>query len=127
MRKAVNNTERQTSIEILKLFAMFIIVLSHVVQSLSLKEQGGGNFIFRDILIDLSCASTDPARLFLSSMRYCGALGNTIFFLCSAWFLLDKKETSKTKILYMMADVWIISIGTLILSDKISIPSLICK
>lgn len=37
-------------------------------------------------------------------------LGNTIFFICSAWFLLKSSQYSKKKWFYMLSEIWIISI-----------------
>jgi hypothetical protein len=47
-------------------------------------------------------------------LRYSGILGNTIFFICSAWFLLDSKKSNKHKILQMLLDIWTISVVVLL-------------
>ena len=38
------------------------------------------------------------------------SFGNAIFFICSAWFLIDNDKVSGRKILKMILDVWTISI-----------------
>ena len=48
-------------------------------------------------------------------MRYSGTLGNTIFFVCSAWFLLDSKDVNKKKIFQMIIDIWTVSFLILII------------
>ena len=48
-------------------------------------------------------------------LRYSGSFGNTIFFVCSAWFLIDSNSASKKKIMLMIADIWIVSIIILII------------
>lgn len=47
-------------------------------------------------------------------LRYSGVLGNTMFFVCSAWFLVDIKETNTRKIWRMILDVFVISVCWLI-------------
>ena len=90
----INETRKPTrnsGIELVKVIAILLIVCSHVVQTL-----GGGN---SDYTIDLSTATTDWVRLLITMFRYSGALGNTLFFVCSAWFLLDSKQVSGQKIM----------------------------
>ena len=69
---------------------------------------------YSDYVLNLSNSTTSPTILFLSFLRYSGHLGNAIFFLCSAWFLLDKNVSSKKKALRIIADVWVMSISILI-------------
>lgn len=97
----IKREERNSGIELVKVIAILLIICSHVVQTL-----GGGN---SDYTIDLSTATTDWVRLLITMLRYSGALGNTLFFVCSAWFLLDSKQVSGQKIVSMLLDVWIIS------------------
>ena len=47
--------------------------------------------------------------------RQSGALGNTIFFVCSAWFLIDKDRYARKKAFLLGINVWIISILFLII------------
>jgi surface polysaccharide O-acyltransferase-like enzyme len=55
-------------------------------------------------------ATTDIQHLILSMLSYSGEIGNTIFFVCSCWFLLDSKKSNKRKIIQMVLDIWIISV-----------------
>lgn len=69
---------RASGIEMLKIFAIFFVVISHVVQTLAESEG-----VYR---INLTLATTNLQYLVLSVLRYSGMLGNSIFFVCSAWF-----------------------------------------
>lgn len=97
---------RNSSIELLKIFAILLIVISHVVQTLHTPNE----FVpSDDYVMNLSMATTSVQQFILTLLRYNGALGNTIFFVCSAWFLLDSDGVSKKKILQIAMDVWVIS------------------
>ena len=105
--------KRNSSIEALKILGVFLIVISHVVQTLG---SNGNVYVPNiDFGINLSVATTDLQRLVLSMLRYNGSFGNTIFFVCSAWFLLDSKRFNKKKILLMLAEVWTISVLILLI------------
>lgn len=102
---------RESGIEILKIISILLIILSHVVQSLhDLYEY----VPYRDFVLPLGQATTDLSTLILTIFRYSGELGNAIFFLCSAWFFLDRETSSKKKIFYLIADVWTMSVCILI-------------
>ena len=102
---------RNSSIELLKIFAILLVVISHVLQTL---HEPNEYFANNDYLLDLSMATTNAQQLILALLRYSGALGNTIFFACSAWFLLDSEKANKKKLLRMLLDVWVISVLILI-------------
>jgi len=95
-----------SGIELLKVVAIFIIVISHVVQTLTSWEQPW--------TVDISAAINDPATFIIAILRYSGALGNIIFFSCSAWFLLDKDKTNYQKVMRMLLDIFVISVLWLI-------------
>ena len=99
---------RNSSIELLKIIAILLIVTSHVVQTL-----GKNGSIYTPLIgygLDLKSATEDIQILIISMLRYTGIIGNTIFFVCSAWFLLESNNVNKKKILMMLSDIWIISI-----------------
>lgn len=100
--------QRNSSIEALKIFGILLIVISHVVQTLG----GNGNpyIPFEGYGINMSAATTDLKQLLIVMLSYSGHFGNTIFFVCSAWFLLDSSSARKQKILLMLADIWTVSI-----------------
>lgn len=99
---------RQSGVELLKILAMFLIIVNHVTQTL----QADNPYIsYHDYWLgELSGATTDFLPLLLKIFRYSGMLGNNIFFFCSAWFLLDKKPADSRKITRLLSDVWIISV-----------------
>lgn len=103
--------KRNSSIELLKIFGIILIVISHVIQTLHTPKE---HLIDADYVLDISLATTNIQQLILVLLRYSGVLGNTIFFCCSVWFLLDSDRASKQKILSILADVWVISVIILI-------------
>lgn len=102
----MNRSMRESGIELLKILAIFIIVLAHMAQCLSKSES-------YNFYINLNQASMEPMFLILNFIRPLGALGNDIFFICSSWFLCDKNFIKKRKIVYMETDVLIVSISAL--------------
>lgn len=98
--------QRNSSIELIKIIAMFTIVLSHVAQTVgSAKSQ---------IPFDANYASMDYQIIVLQLLRYFGSIGNNLFFICSAWFLIGKKEINKNRIVSLWGNTWTISILLLI-------------
>ena len=88
-----------------------MIVISHVVQTLG-TDYGFGTY--NDYLIVLGNSTTDLTTIILNMMRYFGGIGNDIFFICTAWFMIDRKPRSKEKILTLIINVWTISVIMLI-------------
>ena len=83
-----------------------MVVLYHVVQTLTSRPPRP---IPGDYFINVSVASADPVHIILELIRHIGRLGNAIFLICSAWFLLDKETSAKKKALGMLADIWVMS------------------
>ena len=111
---------RESGIELLKVIAMILIVISHVTQSLGRDVSAYG--IANDYLINLNNSTTDISRLTLSFFRYFGGFGNIVFFVCSAWFLADSKKTNIQKIIKLIVDIWVISVIMLIVFYISGIP-----
>ena len=86
--------QRNSSIEFLKIVGIILIVTSHVVQTL---HQSNAYVTISDYILDILSPTTDIQRLFLALLRYSGALGNSIFFVSSAWFLLDNDKVNTKK------------------------------
>lgn len=99
--------ERESGIELYKVIAIFLIVLSHVIQTLTEPNYVLG--IGEGTFINIATATTDLNVLLLALFRICGALGNNMFFICSAWFLVNSKKMSLKKVIHMILDVWIIN------------------
>ena len=98
---------RESGIELLKIIAVFLIVISHAAQVLYMQQLYD---ICPKAYINLNHVTTNIQHLILIFFRYFGTLGNCIFFISSAWFLCDSNKRNTKKILQMIIDVWIISI-----------------
>ena len=106
--KAAKRQERHSGIELLKLLAVFLIVISHIAQTLI---EVNGYIPYDDYRMDVGGATTNLVALTIILFRYFGQFGNAIFLFCSAWFLVDKRVPSKQKVLTMLLDVWVISVA----------------
>lgn len=100
-------TDRKSGVELLKIVAIFLIVVNHVTQTLGTENL---DVSFQDYVIPLGNATTDIQVLILMLLRQTGALGNTIFFTCSAWFLVGKTNSARKKAFSLLSTVWVISI-----------------
>ena len=98
---------RDSGIELLKIIAIGLIVIGHVIQTLRSKNE----FVsYSDYIVECEYATTNIKVLLLILMSHFGALGNWLFFTASAWFLLDSTKVSKKKMMEMLVDIWVISI-----------------
>lgn len=104
---------RDSGIELLKIFAMMIIILYHVVQTLTYQKTNGNP------LFDFTMTGQGVTITTISTLLYNGTIGNSIFFACSAWFLVDSDKVNKRKILNMILNVWIVSIIALVITYTI--------
>ena len=106
MNKENKLGSRRSGIELLKIIAIFMIVISHVTQTLSSENI----HYTSDYVINITQATTSIQQLILSFIYHMGAQGNLIFFTCSAWFLLKSEKVNSKKILHMLVDVWAINL-----------------
>lgn len=104
---------RESGIELLKLMAVFLIVIGHVVQTLCSENP---LVPYDDYILDLSVATTNLQHFILTLFRYFGAWGNAVFFVCSSWFLLDSSRFKKRKWLFILVEIWVISVIILAVS-----------
>ena len=77
---------RNSAIELLKLFAMFLIILSHSMPKYDQTLVG---------YVDIVHATDNIQNLVLIVFNYLGQLGNAIFVICSSWFLIGGDKTQK--------------------------------
>lgn len=105
--------QRQSGIELLKIFAMLLIVIGHVTQTLG---EENVHYI-ADYIYRYKNAALNIQSLILAWFRSFGGHGNLIFFVCSAWFLIESKTVNYKKIIRMLADVWFINIGILVIFE----------
>ncbi len=105
--------DRDSSIELLKIIAIILVVVSHVIQTL---REANPYISYNDYIIDLSVATTNSRNFILTLFSYFGVLGNTIFFICSSWFLLHSSKYKKQKCFFILFEVWFISIVILLMT-----------
>ena len=129
-------TDRQSGIELIKIIALFMIVLYHVCTTIG----SGVSALLPSLsqtFFDANLASSDIQHMIIGIFLQFGSCGNIIFFVCSFWFLSSSNEypyivasrnlmTLKTehlgdvarihrefkvkKIILMLMDVWVISV-----------------
>ena len=112
--------ERESGIELLKIIAIFLIVVSHVVQTLD-----SANYFFDLNLngyIDLKNVTSNFQQFIVTSMRYFGSLGNLIFVICSSWFFVEKKGKFTRKIVNVIVDSLSISLLLLLVFILCKVP-----
>lgn len=96
------NSSRNSSIELLKIMAMFLIVIFHTNMSLE------NSHIIPPMYFGSSNV-LEPSNYFLQMVNYFGGIGNIIFWVCSVWFLVSDNRMSCRKIFSVVADIWVIS------------------
>lgn len=100
--------ERNSSIKLLKILAMFMIVISHVAQTLASPHP---NLLYPvQMFFDATHTARDFEHFIILLFRHLGAFGNNIFFICSAWFLCGSREAKTQRIFQILLDVWILSV-----------------
>lgn len=92
---------RNSSLELLKIIALMLIVISH-----SVPYYGDTTSIS---FIDLGIATNDITVFILNLIRCFGQIGNILFIICSSYFLLESKKSKKEKILNIILDSFVIS------------------
>lgn len=109
----LQRSKRDSGMELLKIFGMLMIIFGHIIRTLRLKSAA---VPYSDYVIDTAAATESVRVLMLHIMSYSGQFGNWMFFFCSAWFLVDSKESRKNKITFMVMDIWLVSVIILAVS-----------
>jgi hypothetical protein len=104
----MKNRDRSSGIELLKIFAIIIICFSHAMPTY------GYNTELPEYVISIGAVSKNVQYIIINFMQYGGHVGNAIFIVSSAWFLLDNSNVNVKKILYMVFDCFIISVIALV-------------
>lgn len=87
---------RKSNIELYKIIALILITIGHCITS---------------TYYPLDNSNTDIFMVGLSALRYLGTLGNDIFIICTAYFLIDSdSKPNKKKIVNIVIDTFVISI-----------------
>lgn len=93
-------TQRNSSIELLKIFAMILICICH---TLPFPTDGDGLFV-------TGTATTNVQHFFADCMGAAGLVGDVIFIVCSSYFLLDSKKIKIGKAVHMILNTLFISL-----------------
>ncbi len=97
---------RNSNIELLKIIAMCAIVICHVVAELP-----NSSYVeFDDYVFKYYVPSQSLSNVGLTIIHQLGFWGNTLFFICSSWFLINSNKTNYRKIVSILLDIEIISI-----------------
>ena len=96
------NVKRISSIELLKLIALFIITISHTLPS--------GNGLYK-----MGVSSTNVYSIIFNIFVHFGYIGNVIFIMCSSYFFIDSDKVKKNKVTYLILNIFVISIMILLL------------
>lgn len=91
--------KRKSNIELLKIIAILLVVISHTIPYGY--SNGGAEYV------NIEQANSN---VFLQLVRYLGQIGNVVFIICSAWFLVDKEKVKLKKVIYIIVDCFIISV-----------------
>ena len=94
--------QRDSGIEVLKIIAIVLIVISHVTQT------------YAQVINYKSLYSFQFTAL--AYFRHFGTLGNLLFFISSAWFLLRSEKAALSKWMVLLTEGWIISVTILLVS-----------
>lgn len=90
-------TIRSSGIELLKIIAVFLIAMSHSTPDYVYDTSAPS-------YINFTVATLNPQVVPMILNKYWGQLGNTIFLVCSAYFLVDKDEVKVKKVTHLIAD-----------------------
>lgn len=94
--------KRNSSVELLKCLAILLIIISHAQP-----KYGALEAPWR---LSLTMATDNPQIFGMIIGDYFGQIGNAIFIICSAWFLIESNDIKVKKILHLLTDSWIVSI-----------------
>lgn len=99
--------ERNSGIELLKVIAIVLIILSHTIQTL---VSSNPYLLTNNYVMAMPVPTTDMQTLLLTIFSHSGVIGNCIFFICSAWFLLESKKLNLKKVINIIVEIWLISV-----------------
>ena len=78
--------QRNSGIELLKIFSMFLIVIGHTTQTLYTEN----SFFFGEYVLKIDYTKININHLILNYFFIFGPLGNLIFLISSIWFFFGK-------------------------------------
>ena len=83
----------------MKIFAIIIIAFSHAMPE-PVASVGEAEYV-----MNLGLATDSIQRIIIVLFKYGGQLGNDIFIISSAWFLLESSKINIKKVFYMIGGV----------------------
>lgn len=110
-KNSIFKNQRNSSIELLKIIAMFLIVISHVAQTLG-SPHPELNYP-SECFFDSMHTARDIQHFLILVFRHFGTFGNNLFFICSAWFLCGSAKNRTQRIFQILTDVWLLSVLSL--------------
>ena len=112
---------RNSSFELLKIIAIFFICLSSSLPYGAM-YQGGYEGVYVN-LNSVSDVTTAEGGVLLTLFRWLGQVGDTLFLMCSAWFLSNSKKAKSSKYLKLVLDSFVISIIGFFIASLFITPS----
>lgn len=103
-------TKRNSNIEVIKLIAVFLIILSFAL------PYGATYRGDETVYVNLNNTGWSLSHIIFTFFRGCGQIGETLFIVVSAWFLCDSNEVKVNKPVRMILDSWVILIMGLIVA-----------
>lgn len=108
-KMSIVKQERHSGIELLKIIAIVMIVFCHASPTRTPEYLFGPDGL-PPYIMQLGYATDSIQRFIIVLFYYGGSVGNAIFLTCSAWFLLESKGLNIKKVLYIVADFFVISV-----------------
>lgn len=93
---------RNSSVELVKILAIVLIVISHSMPDQSPVKSVGA--------ISISAATTDLSSFFAALLHNMGQIGNDIFIISSSWFLLASSTINKKRVIHIIGDCFFVSV-----------------
>lgn len=94
---------RNSSVEILRIFAMVLICICHTVPNIAYPAGGGESLYIGE-------PTTNFQFMIADWMASAGLIGDVIFIVCSAYFLLDSRKMKVGKVALMILNTFVLSI-----------------
>ncbi len=105
---------RVSNIELLKVIAVFVILLSHSTPRYVLLYPFNGILPDENVnyVIDPNAASLDCQNLLIQYLTSFGQIGNALFIICSSWFLFEIGQVKRSKVWFLISSTSLISISS---------------
>ena len=106
--RKILNSDRNSSIEFLKVVGMVLIVVFHSYTTIITKSNG----FFPELIyaIDLSSLHRSITKSIFLIIAYFGVIGDLIFMICPSWFLCESKKPRLSKTLMLIIVTFSVSV-----------------